>query len=578
MYTILGPDISFYQDDPKTLQEVDFARMKSGSEFVIIRAGQNLGIDPKFLSYWQKAKTAGLPRGSYWFYDSRTNPKRQAELWVETLGSDLGELPLFADFEEKFNGEFGGWKNWYDFLERLRSLVGEKEIGIYTAFYYWRDHAPNAISEAQNLSYFAKYPLWIANYGASRPLVPQPWGENDWLFWQFTEIGNGKAFGVETKGIDLNYFNGTEELFQKRFDGTISVTPPPTQPPVLDQPPSTLPPCLPISNLYRTIANVLNLRQGPGTGFQIVGQLQMDRVVQGLRITKDGKWIEILTQDGTTGWCYSTYLEVIDRPKTYVPLKLQLFDKILFIREVLPKPRKLVANILFVDLHSEILEFFVTPSNGLSDYPMCSRTTADFLTHFRTQLAINGDSFSYKSVERGTNPCPNGGSPVKPNGLAASRGHVYSQGTKTVPTVYISQKNEMTFNSPPTEIYNAISGTEMLITNGEMVTDQSHDSGLDARTALGVSKNGRWLCLVVADGRAPNYSEGATLHDMASLLLRFGSYNAMLLDGGESSAMVMEGFSGHPVTLSNPLNPHTGIERPVANHLGIYLRKKKNRE
>ncbi len=30
-------------------------------------------------SNWQGAKAAGLMRGSYWFYDSRTSPKRQAE-------------------------------------------------------------------------------------------------------------------------------------------------------------------------------------------------------------------------------------------------------------------------------------------------------------------------------------------------------------------------------------------------------------------------------------------------------------------------------------------------------------------
>lgn len=577
MNTIIGPDISFYQDEPKTQQGVDFIKMRAASDFVIVRAGQNLGVDPKFQLHWTQAKLAGLRRGCYWFYDSRTNPKRQAELWVEALGADLGELPLFADFEEKYGGEFSSWKNWYDFLERLRSLVGGKEIGIYTAFYYWRDHAPSATTEATSLSYFAQYPLWVANYGSIKPLVPQPWGENDWLFWQFTEIGNGKAYGVESQGIDLNYFNGNLEQFDKRFDGTVPIVPPPPAP-VLNPPPLSVPPCVPTTNLYRVITNVLNMRKGPGTGFEIVAQLQMDKVVQGLRVTQDGKWAEVQTREGTTGWCYVTYLQVINGPKVFAPFKLQIFDNVLFIREVFTKPRKLVANILFIDLHSESLEFLVTPTSGLKDYPMCSQTTAQFLTQFRIQLAINGDGFSYKAVERTNNPCKNGGSPVRPNGFSASRGHTYVQTEKAGPTLYISKKNEMTFNAPPSEIYNAISGNEMLVTNSESRPGLAAESSLDARTAVGVSKNGRWFCIAVADGRQPGHSEGATLKEMAELMLRFGAHNAMSLDGGGSSAMVMEGYGGLPVALNVPFDQQAGIQRPVANHLGLYLRKKINQE
>lgn len=97
MTNVLGPDVSFYQNDPNTPRGIDFVRMNQVADFVIVRAGQNQWIDPNFQDNWRNAKAAGLPRGSYWFYDSRADPRRQAELWVDTLNGELGELPFFAE-------------------------------------------------------------------------------------------------------------------------------------------------------------------------------------------------------------------------------------------------------------------------------------------------------------------------------------------------------------------------------------------------------------------------------------------------------------------------------------------------
>lgn len=226
-----GPDVSFYQDDNETPQKIDFKRMDTVASFVIIRAGQNLWKDPDFTDNWQASKDAGLPRGSYWFYDSRANPKRQAELWAELLGGDLGELPLFADFEEKYGGDYAGWHHWYDFLEALKILLPNKEIGIYTAYYYWRENAPNASTQTESLEYFHQYPLWIANYKVVVPKVPLPWQAEEWLFWQYTAGGDGAKYGVESKGIDLNWFNGNIEALNKRFNLRITPDPNPVPPP-----------------------------------------------------------------------------------------------------------------------------------------------------------------------------------------------------------------------------------------------------------------------------------------------------------------------------------------------------------
>ena len=109
---IIGADVSFYQDDKTTPQGIDFAIMRSGgASFVILRAGQNKWADRDIQRNWKAAKGI-LPRGSYWFYDSRISPKEQADLWISTLGGDLGELPLWCDFEDNYGGQFGKWQDW----------------------------------------------------------------------------------------------------------------------------------------------------------------------------------------------------------------------------------------------------------------------------------------------------------------------------------------------------------------------------------------------------------------------------------------------------------------------------------
>lgn len=300
MRKIIGPDVSFYQDDPGTPNGINFTRMNQAADFVIIRAGQNTWIDSDFKDNWQRAKKEGLPRGSYWFYDSRADPKQQAELWASLLTGDMGELPLFADLEETYGGEFQGWNHWKQFLERLKELVGQKEIGIYTAYYYWLNNAPNAVTQATELEYFHRYPLWIANYGVSQPSVPKPWSANEWILWQFTAMGDGLLYGAESREIDLNYFNGDAQAFAQRFNVPIPSDPAPPDPTMMK---------------YVVNTGALYVREGPGTSYKPRGYLQRNDVVEAFDANFDGSWLQIRRiSDGLTGWCSITYLVRVNPP------------------------------------------------------------------------------------------------------------------------------------------------------------------------------------------------------------------------------------------------------------------------
>ena len=76
------------------------------------------------------------------------------------------------------------------------------------------------------------------------------------------------------------------------------------------------------------------------------------------------------------------------------------------------------------------------------------------------------------------------------------------------------------------------------------------------------------------DGRQPNYSEGVTLAELGRIVLDYGGDTALNLDGGGSTALVMQDTTGHPKVLNMPIdNRVPGRERPVANHLGVYVRR-----
>ncbi len=79
-----------------------------------------------------------------------------------------------------------------------------------------------------------------------------------------------------------------------------------------------------------------------------------------------------------------------------------------------------------------------------------------------------------------------------------------------------------------------------LIIDGIKVVEDSAGWGLQPRTVVGQCENGVVLFLV-ADGRQPGYSLGATMEDCADVLLQYGAVTAGACDGGSSSVIAYDG-------------------------------------
>lgn len=85
----------------------------------------------------------------------------------------------------------------------------------------------------------------------------------------------------------------------------------------------------------------------------------------------------------------------------------------------------------------------------------------------------------------------------------------------------------------------AAAGLQMIVKDGK-ISDyaplEPFSFTRHPRTAAGIKKDGT-VILTVVDGRIPDYSNGASLVDLAKIMISLGSQRAINLDGGGSSAM-----------------------------------------
>jgi len=216
---VTGIDVSHWQDDKSTAQKMDFTKaVARGAKFVFIKVSERGAIDKDFEYNWKAARDAGLLRGGYHFLRWDLTGLIQARIFSELLKDDPGELPPVADFEApRMGSRYPSNALLLQFLETVEGKLNRTPM-IYTSPGYWGIHGRNKYTKRFD-DKWAYYPLWIAHYkkdiipGTTQPQMIDPWKsmKKSWTFWQYTSVGDGPAYGAESKGIDLNLFNGTEK-------------------------------------------------------------------------------------------------------------------------------------------------------------------------------------------------------------------------------------------------------------------------------------------------------------------------------------------------------------------------------
>lgn len=250
----------------------------------------------------------------------------------------------------------------------------------------------------------------------------------------------------------------------------------------------------------------------------------------------------------------------------------ELFEGVVYRRWSRSAPRPLMIHLIKIDLESTT-GLIVTPGDVSQGMEVTARTTSAFARQVGAQVAINGSFF--EPFEPGRflwDYYPHVGDPVDVIGLAVSDGQVYSDHDPRYPAFCVlAQRAEIRPTACPTNTLQALAGRPMLVQDGHSLVQHLVDEP-EPRTVVAIDATGQTIWFIVIDGRQPDYSEGATLAELANIAMEVGADRALNLDGGGSSALVFQ--DRHRVRLLNaPVHKRIPMwERPVANHLGVYAR------
>ena len=158
-------------------------------------------------------------------------------------------------------------------------------------------------------------------------------------------------------------------------------------------------------------------------------------------------------------------------------------------------------------------------------------TVAEMVEKFDAVAGINAGGFY--------DPNGNGNGSI-PDSMVVFQGKSYYSGTRQG-FVGLDSRSLLHVGTPSKEeveamdIQYGVCFGPVLVANGESVLPEDTASGLNPRTAIGQRSDGAILLLVI-DGRQV-VSLGATLPDLADIMLKYGAVNACNLDGGSSSLM-----------------------------------------
>lgn len=237
-------DISKYQDDNNTPERPDFKKAREkGTRGVVIRISANNGMDEDADYNWKAAQDADIvPMAYHWFEYRKgimVGGKEQAETCLAVLDEINGgveNVPIWLDYEQP-NSTWPPLPDYYTSISNLSRFsevtdpATKRLIGLYG----------NRVTVASISPVPARTltrPFWPAGWIFSRliraeEIVGLSWRPNispwkDFTIWQ-VGMTYGLEYGMESKEVDLNFFNGTaEQLYE--FAG-YSVPTDPTQPP-----------------------------------------------------------------------------------------------------------------------------------------------------------------------------------------------------------------------------------------------------------------------------------------------------------------------------------------------------------
>ncbi len=214
-YYALGIDISAWQaGGGSNTSLVDFAKLKaSGCKFVILRISYGQSLDKAFVSFYNKARAAGMPLGVYMYGLSTTRAGAVADAqWVINVIENYGmyfEYPIYYDIEEQKQINLSAsaknalCEGWCDTLYAA---------GYFPGIYAGKSQIMTSLTSA----FKAKYDLWVPHvksvdeYAAQYTHTSIAYNQQGFSMWQYSwsNIKNGSSYiynGVYRSGTTPVY-------------------------------------------------------------------------------------------------------------------------------------------------------------------------------------------------------------------------------------------------------------------------------------------------------------------------------------------------------------------------------------
>ena len=258
---------------------------------------------------------------------------------------------------------------------------------------------------------------------------------------------------------------------------------------------------------------------------------------------------------------------------------LQPFKGVTLTQEVRSDP-PLHLHILQINLSDPGISFYVS-RGGVPDphgaWTTILQTVRTMAERDQLDIAINANFFSARETRTlfGQVYKYPLGSLATVSGAAMSDGVLWSKPDEVHPSLVVDKDGKISigyFAKLPAQARQVVSGSYALVTDGKAIAERKE---VAPHTAVGIDQAGKMLTILVVDGRRPTYSAGLDCHDMGAELLRLGCYNAINLDGGGSSTLVLRDCkTGQWNVMNRPSDGYQltiplSIERPVACALGI---------
>lgn len=256
-----------------------------------------------------------------------------------------------------------------------------------------------------------------------------------------------------------------------------------------------------------------------------------------------------------------------------------LFAGVQYHRTVRRSPERAVVHFVRVELDAPGVEVFLTPGDPDETKQVRAEVTTEFLRTTGAQIAVNASYFYPFYSNTVLDYYPRRGDPVTAVGLTVAGGEAYAPPEPDpeaglVP-IWFFEDGHAELGAEPRDAPEAVSGFPLLVRGATTAwVPRLQPRRRAPRVAAGLEPGGRVLWLLVADGRQPLYSLGLDVFEVVEALRARGVHDAVMLDGGGSAGLGML-EDGAPKMLSTPVHGRipTGIERPVANHIGIRARR-----